>query len=564
MLMTANRSVKAAALLMMGTFLSGCAGARLYSEARDNQGKAAQAAWQKVDLTKMVSADRANLNQVLQEQLDTQDKLAAAIRNNKLRSLIEQKVEHGLVTSINESLNKLVGSATVNEHPPSEVIAKSRTAISLYRSALTDKETNDRAFTRNALAVPSCEGKDLKTSAPVENLIQVLKEKIQAATSETTKGTYKHQQAEIDDAIETARSECRDPISKKYEAVFSGFKGGDLADAVKQLKTDEEKLANSKGSSAALREQYQVALKGYNDAVAAASTSGDLAPAVVAAPATAATPGDEQCPDGSQTGGDAVIKAREAGKRLCQIVALIDKAGDAFSISFISKERLDALDKFVTTITKASADGKLPDDASEAAKAFVLLPKLMVDAKDSLAAAKKPLVLPLMIRRNLEQLKLDGANKEITILETRVQLSKAIVDTLYAQAVQMWRAHEALISDGKKGFVDMRSILPMKMVDAFSKASPEQKELLYYSASMYADALNRLSAKHYKLQYQRIATFQEVSLSYAEVNLKQWSTLIGGTIDQVAESASLGIKPETIATLLNTIGIFYIGHGVNK
>lgn len=545
----------------MAALLSGCAGARLYSEARDNQGKAAQAAWQKVDLTKMVSADRVNLNQVLQAQLDTQDKLAAAIRNNKLRSLIEQevgekvdektgnKVPAGLVASIEESLVSLVG----NGKAPSEVIAESRTAIASYRSALTDKETNDRTFTRKDLAVPSCdEVKDSKTPATIE---------------EFKKTASEYQKADIDTALDTVRAECENPISKKYDAVFSGFKRGAIAAALEQQRTDERNLTKAKTKTADLREKYQVALKDYNDAVAAAATSGAQVTAVTPAPTAAATSGAEVCPDGPKTGGDAVIKAGEAGKRLCQIVALIEKADDAFSISFISKERLDALDKFVTTVTKANADGKLPDDASEAAKAFVLLPKLMVDAKDSLAAAKKPLVLPLMIRRNMEQLKLDGANKEIAILETRVQLSKAIVDSLYAQAVQMWRAYAALTSDGskgKEGFVDMRSTLPMKMVDAFNKASADQKELLYYSASMYSDALNRLSAKHYKLEYQRIATFQEVSLSYAEVNLKQWSTLIGGSVDQVAESASLGLKPETIAALLNTIGIFYIGHGVNK
>jgi hypothetical protein len=531
---------RVAALLFAAFCLSGCAGARLYSDSRDGQGKAAQAAWQKVDLNKIVATERGNLNQVLQVQLDTQDKLAAAIRNNTLRALVERDLNSGLVASIDENLEKLVGDN------PADAIRGSRDAMRTYDEALTNQETDHRIFRRIGLPVPSCEA----LNDPSKPLIAIEKYK-QSATA--------IQVADIDEAVKSVKQACADPISKKYAAVFAGLKG-QMEIAVDQQAANEAKLAKLRSKSQGFRTEYQEKLKAYNDAVAAAGASDPKA----AAPTAAGTPDTGACPDGPKTGGDAAVKAGEAGKRLCQIVALIDNANDAFSTAFISKERLDALDKFVSTVTKASADGKLPDDASEAAKAFILLPQLMDDAKKSLAEAKKPLILPLMIRRNMEQLKLDGANKEIAILEARGQLSSALVDTLYAQAVQMWRAKEALASDGSNGSVDMRTVLPLKMVDAFAKASPDQREILYHSVSMYSDALNRLGAKRYRLEYQRLATYQEVSLSYAEVNLKQWSTLIGGSVDQVAESASLGIKPETISALLNTIGTFYIGYGVNK
>jgi hypothetical protein len=528
------------ALLFATVFLSGCAGARLYSEARDEQGKAAQAAWQKVDLNKIVATERLNLNQVLQAQLDTQDKLAAAIRNNKLRALIEMDLNSGLVGSIDESLKGLAGA----NH--TAALRNSRAAMATYQEALTNQETDHRTFRRNKLAVPSCDA--LQDQAKPLIAIESYKKTANAM-----------QVAAIDEAVISVKKACADPISKKYAAVFADFKG-QMATAVEQQMADEANLTALRSKTEAWRTEYQEVLKAYGEAVAAAGKSEPKVPAT----APTGAPDPDACPDGPKTGGDAVVNAAAAGKRLCQLVGLLDEANDAFSMAFISKERLDALDKFATTVTKASADGKLPKDASESAKAFILLPKLMDDAKKSLAEAKKPLILPLMIRRNIEQLKLDGANKEIAILEARAQLSQAIVDTQYAQAVQMWRANVALTSDGSEGSIDMRPVLPLKMVDAFAKASPNQRELLYHSISMYSDALNRLGAKRYRLEYQRIATFQEVSLSYAEVNLKQWSALIGGSVDQVAESASLGIKPEAISALLNTIGTFYIGYGVNK
>ena len=53
-------------------------------------------------------------------------------------------------------------------------------------------------------------------------------------------------------------------------------------------------------------------------------------------------------------------------------------------------------------------------------------------------------------------------------------------------------------------------------------------------------------------------------ITYSEANLSQWSNLIGITVDQVSTSASIGFKSDTFVTLINTIGIYWIGHGVNK
>lgn len=542
------------ALLLVATLVSGCAGARLYSETRDKQGQAAQASWRKLDLGSVVDTARSNLNQVLQAQLDTQDKLAAAIRNNRLRALVEQPLDTGLVANIHAQLEGLIGSAAQNNKAPSQVIAESRLAMGDYQAALTDKASNDRTFTRHALAVPAC--------------AEVQGPELPEALARFMHSANPMQRADMEAALDALRAECEShSLEQTYAAVFRGMQGGLMAAALSQQQMDKAQLEAAQTATLQLRLDYQAALKAYNAAVAEAALAGAPVITAASAPTAAGAAGTGSCPDGPKTGAAAIVKAAAAGQRLCQIVSLIDLAQDAFSVSFISQERLDALDKFVTTVTKAHADGTLPADASEAAKAFVLLPQLMVEARNALAAAKKPLALPLMIRRNMEQLKLDGANKEIALLRTRVQLSQAIVESLYAQAVQLWRAHAALSADGSNaqdGLVDMRSTLAGPMVEAFAKATPDQRELLYYAASMYLDAVNRLSARHYKLAYLRIATFQEVSLSYAEVNLKQWSNLIGGTVEQVAESAALGFKPATLSALLNTLGIFYIGQGVNK
>ena len=64
--------------------LSGCAS--LYSETRDQQGKAAKEAWQKVDLSAQIATPRKSHAALLAKQLELEDNLAIAQRNNLARA----------------------------------------------------------------------------------------------------------------------------------------------------------------------------------------------------------------------------------------------------------------------------------------------------------------------------------------------------------------------------------------------------------------------------------------------------------------------------------------------
>jgi copper homeostasis protein CutC len=102
------------------------------------------------------------------------------------------------------------------------------------------------------------------------------------------------------------------------------------------------------------------------------------------------------------------------------------------------------------------------------------------------------------------------------------------------------------------------------MATVFDNASADEKVTLYSALANYVDAVSRQEVKWRKAEVKRLSTYHEMTLAYAEVNLKQWSSLIDTSVQQVGDSAAGGIKSESITNLLNTIGIFYIGHGVNK
>jgi len=93
--------------------LSGCGTFRLYSDVRDKQGAAAKKAWEEVDLKEIVTTERSNLDKLLEAELETQDRLAAGIRDYTLRNMVDSKtLDEGLVQRVDRRLNDLAGIRT--------------------------------------------------------------------------------------------------------------------------------------------------------------------------------------------------------------------------------------------------------------------------------------------------------------------------------------------------------------------------------------------------------------------------------------------------------------------
>jgi hypothetical protein len=178
------------------------------------------------------------------------------------------------------------------------------------------------------------------------------------------------------------------------------------------------------------------------------------------------------------------------------------------------------------------------------------------EVRTAIASKKKPAAMSLLIQQDIDRLRLDAATREIALLETRVKLSRLVVDEIAREGVLLNKARTNL----KKN----ESLLAKRMETVFGTATPDEKLTLYAALTNYADALGRYEPKWRKARAQRLSTYHEVALVYAEVNLKQWNSLIGTSVQQVNDSAAQGIKSESITNILNTLGILYIGHGVNK
>ncbi|MFL6659804.1 MAG: hypothetical protein ACJ8GW_17110 [Massilia sp.] len=343
-----------------------------------------------------------------------------------------------------------------------------------------------------------------------------------------------------------ACTDKNDPLEK-----FRKLEKGILQDALQDLTQDATALAQAREIGTQLQTEFDASSEAYTKLVGD-KQAGDLPPS---APTTSA--GDTACvvhPTDKLT--PTQLEVAQAADRVCKAIEKIEMADNAFANKLLSEERLKSLQNLVETINQVQPGGPVPDDAGRLTKSYILLPGLVDEARAAFAAKKKPVTMAILIQRNIDQLKLDAASREIALLEARAALSRLIVDEILMEGELLLKAKTNLHNNAR--------LSAMSMDTAFAIAEVKDKVTLYSALTNYADAIGRQEAKWRKARQQRLATFHEIAVLYAEVNLRQWTSLIDTAVQQVGDSAAEGVKGETISNLLNTLWLFYIGVGVNK
>ncbi len=524
-----TRTAMVAVLCLASAVLTaGCAGLRPYSELRDKQAQAAQTAWQAVDLKALIATERRNLNNLLAAELAAQDQLATSIRDHRLRHLLSATpMQEALVAPIDADLRRLVGDPAA--------FAQSRQA--LQRQRVVAEQALDALhieFSAKRLPMPNC----LEVASAGEAEPEALRSWLASAPALDA--------AEIRGALAQLRQVCQRSDGTDATLLAQVFKplGGLIAQGLERYQADAQALASRQQATQALQSQYQQALQAHEAAVRAGQADPKALPAVA-----------------------------QAAERLQQAVDALAASKHAQAAEFLSRERLAAADRFLQAVTDGAdggadggtENGQVPEGASRAAAAFVLLPGLADDAREAVASTRRPLAVPLLMRRNIEALNLEAALRDVATQQAEIRLQRELLDTLYQHALQLWIAQRELNQDGRDGTPDVRALHAQPLADALgsTKTTPAEKEALYSAAARYLDGLKRLEARRYKLEYRRVAQAHERRLAQAEVNTQQWAALIGSSVSQVAHTSAGGIKAGHVAALLNTAGLLWIGHGVN-
>lgn len=393
--------------LVFAPLLAVCSGLRPYSELRHQQATAAQTAWKAVDLQALVTTERANLDQLFAAEL------ATSIRDHRLRYILGgEPISDTLPGPIQADLKRLVGDADV---------AQSRQALQQHRVQAEQRLVVLKdEFSAKRLPTPNCAEVEVAGAA----MPDALRQWRQGATAIDL--------AEIDATLAQLRKLCDTSDGSDAALITKAYQpmGGLMAEALQRYRADAQALAQRRQQASVAQTSYAQALAAYQAAFKAGQSDPKAVPAVA-----------------------------DAAQALQKAVDTLGEDKNAWTAEFISRERLRRLDGFLQVVTDGlPTDGTWPDEsANRAAIALVVRPDLVDSVREAAANQRRPLAVPLLIRRDIEALKLQAAQRDIATQQAELRLSREVLDTLYQQAHQLWLANRELTQDGSTlGAPDLR------------------------------------------------------------------------------------------------------------
>lgn len=510
--MRTSRFRAGAGLVAMVCLSAGCA---LYSETRDKQGQAVKASWGNVDLKSQIEVPRKNLQALLDEQLTTEDDLWSARRGQVARSMAYSWKVPDLRGRVSEELKRVQGT-------PQDVDALNAALRNMQR-AREGLASQASIATTLGQKLPACEVLlDQQMATAVDAQVAVI------ASPEV--------RAAMTFAVQGARPHC--------VVLADGLKGvpvaAELLTAIVALDKERAAMAEDEAKTAVLRGNYKTALAEYE----------------TAASQLVVNPTENR------------DKVNAALKRLGDLVRNLKDADDAFSLKFLSEERIASLDRFLSTYSDVVA-GKGTEGGNRAAIALAVFPDLIDKARVALKDVEKPNLVPLVLQKNLEQAKLEGAQRDLDTRMRLVSQREAHVDGLIAQAQAYKAADDALKADGVAkhfGGAKLRDALkPLGDTEVSDAADGpfESKQKLWKAVALFLDTEGRLRANVGKTRYRLTALERERTLTYAESNINQWKTLIEPSVDLMGAYGASGVKSSDIQSLLNSLTLLWIGVGVN-
>ncbi|WBS00128.1 hypothetical protein OU994_17550 [Pseudoduganella sp. SL102] len=502
-----------ALIFLLTALVAGCNSMRVHSETREKQSVALKSAWETAAVNQAVALARQNLAGLQKEQAITSDRLTVARRAAEINAMAAGgTVQDKLFTKIDATLIALADSPA---NATSIAAAAKR-----ERDAKSAVSSQRRLLQHIGIEVPDC--------AAVRNEADV-----RAALAEVSK------------ADGLARGYIRELIAACGSEDLHATEGialgatSRLAQARAQRDALQTRIGDLQKKTVAQRLRYRAAILAYDSAKEGITEQSDVNVRIT----------------------KALQDARAAFE---QVDSLSDN--DKYSLAFLSKERKAAIDRFFTAVLDTKDGDALPASASNAALFFRLFPKWLEETKAEIAATGIPSLQPLLMQRDFEKAQSDALEKDILSEQREIAVLDAVVALYHEQIETLVRARGAI------ALLGMSKALPLTFRGVFDNAgmsgkngaiTPGVHAGLLEAAGLYLDAQIRVQGEVDKLSYEQHYLQRERALIYAEASLNQWSTLIGGSIEQLAAYGQGGIKPETLVSFINAVSLLWIGEGVN-
>ena len=496
------------AIAFAGWMTCGCA---MYSETRDKQGQAVQAAWTKVDLKSPVEVPRKNLAALLDEQLSIEDDLWI-VRRSEMAARMASTMTVGQFTAIvDQGLADALGTGTSS--------GAFQAAIDKSDNAAQDLARLARGLSIALLEMPPCD----VVANPAR--LDAFRQKLLAGASDNQKDSWNG----AEPGIVTA---CR----SQADAVAVSTNSGAAGAAFRALKRERDAVQADRTQAqvlAALVKKAQADYKAQADALAL-------------------KPGTS----------DAEVKAALA--KFEQADKAIASAQNSFAILAQSKDELASIKQFLATYDDVSQGKGAPDGSNRAAVALALFPALADKARKALADAEKPALLPLVIEKNILQQNLEAAQREVDRRMKVVALLQSQVDLAIAEGDSFQQMKDALADPLIKARAgDLLRVLLQPYDTKASTATRQAKESAWRASSRYLDVWGRQRAEVAKNRYRISALANEKPIAFAESSINQWKVLIDPSVELMADFGASGIKTSDIKDFLNSVMLLAIAIGVN-
>ena len=514
--------------LAIAAAASGCAHSYLHSPTRQKQAEATTLAWAEVDNATLISTERENLKKLLQAEQDTQTRVAAARRQYLAAVIVAplaadkeratQSISTRLYAKAQQELAALVG--------PLDAYDRQIAAADQATPIRTDIDEAAQRLKARGSPVSDCAARGSDEALP-------------PAASQWLATLDKTARTDANDDLRTLRTECARLAA--LGASDDQALGPVLKAALVDRNGDRLDLGAKRKVFDSARQRYESALNAHQ----AAEAEAQKAPA------------------------DATLAGRlaAAATTLRTQIDALRGLNNALAQEFIASETLDSIDSALAAIAASDAG----EDTRKGVVFALLAPALIDRYRAAIAESKKPLALPLLIRRNAEQLQRDAAATDVRLLNARLALGERIVAAVHTQAAALRRVLRELDQARALDSVDSAGAAKPNMFDrqlswpeALDATEGPARQMLLSGAARYLDAMSRLEGERYRLAYARIATDHERGLAYAETSVAQWANLIGAGVGQLDALGKGGVDGAVLSDLAKVLGLFWIGRGVNQ
>lgn len=540
------RSLRAGPLLGAGfvfaaVALSGCSstsgglsGARLYSAERDKQGQAAKEAWSKVDLKSQIEVPRQNLAKTLAEQIAIEEDIWMKRRGIQAGRMAGSWTVDEFRETAGAELLRVVGGA--DAHAAEGRAREYKGAANKVETATNQLDGPINKMEASGIAPPPC-----SVAMDDAKLAEYNKAKLQSV-SEARAAIYAGSMKSLVTACETIASN---------QTAAAKAAGGELGKARRELADEEAALERAKVDADLLLTNLKTAQAEYE--AAEKELKGN--------------PGQTKDKVNS-----ALDKLRALVEELPGSVNPDAKAGDdkllkesAIATKLFSQERLDAINKFLENYDSVLKGDGTAAGSNRLAVALALFPDLQQKSQEALANADQPNLTPLILRKKIEQTKLDTANRDLERMHTVIGLRRQIVTGLEAQLYAYQNAYEGSKQVNKTiaKWSDALQPIEEKPGEPVPISVKNEKVAAWKASSQFLEAEGRMRADVGQNYYRVYALQSEGALLYAESSIQQWKGLIDPSVDLLAQWGASGVTSNDVIQLFNSLMLLGIAIGVN-